>query len=206
MLDAHPNPLRFLREILLCGVALGVFVQALPGQDALLIETGQVSVAGKSTPYRIRHLPVSSFPDLPAPIAAALTTRGCLIPQSYEAHRPENVIHGSFERAGSEDWAVLCSVRTTVSLLVFFSSAAGNPAVLVEAAETSRLDTHDASGELGFNWGLDRAAPGRIHDAQASMRHRPPVPDHDAIADSTLDGKTIYHLYQDDAWQKVMTE
>ena len=35
------------------------------GQTEPLMLTGQVSVAGRETPYRIRSLPVSSFPDLP---------------------------------------------------------------------------------------------------------------------------------------------
>src|SRR5579863_5598457 len=54
---------------------------------APLNESGQILVAGRSTPYLIRHLPVSSFPDLPEGIQAQLNRRGCLIPQTYEARR-----------------------------------------------------------------------------------------------------------------------
>ncbi len=85
-----------------------------------LTESGQVLVAGRSTPYLIHHLPISSFPELPAPIMGLLNRRGCTIPQTYAAHHPENVVHASLERAGSSDWAVLCSVGGTVSLLIFF--------------------------------------------------------------------------------------
>src|SRR6185437_6192208 len=74
-----------------------------------LNETGRIPIAGRSTPYNIRHLPVVSFPQVPMTVREGLGERGCLIPQTYEAHQPENVIHGSFERAGSSDWAVLCS-------------------------------------------------------------------------------------------------
>jgi len=88
-----------------------------------LVETGQLLVAGHEVPYRIRNLPVSSFPDLPPGVAETLNDRGCLIPQTYEAKGPENVIHGSFEHSGSNDWAVLCSAKGQVELLVFFSSA-----------------------------------------------------------------------------------
>ncbi len=84
--------------------------------------SGQVIVDGHSTPYLIRHLPVNSFPQLPPAVQDALTRRGCLIPQTYEAHQPENVVHASLERPGSSDWAVLCSANGTVSLLVFFPS------------------------------------------------------------------------------------
>ncbi len=46
------------------------------GPPATLDQTGQVSFEGRVTAYHIRNLPVSSFPDLPPTIAAALTGRG----------------------------------------------------------------------------------------------------------------------------------
>src|SRR5579859_5355186 len=171
---------------------------------APMVETGKVSISGRDVLYRIRNLPVSSFPELPAPVAATLQGLGCVVPQTYEAHRPENVIHASLEHPGSVDWAVLCSVKDRVMLLVFFASdSAREPEVLATAAKTDRLQPHDSTGELGFNWGIDPANPKRIHEAQAGMLHRPPPPDHDCVADVTVDQKTVYHLYQDGAWRKV---
>src|SRR5450432_3262156 len=99
----------------LLGIVLGVSA-LLPAQPAKspssqLNETGQVEVDGLARQYVIRHLPVSSFPQLPEGVAKALVERGCLIPQTYLAHRPENVVEASLERAGSRDWAVLCSAK-----------------------------------------------------------------------------------------------
>jgi hypothetical protein len=169
-----------------------------------LVETGQLSVGGRAVSYRIRNLPVSSYPDLPAAVADSLTSRGCVIPQTYEAKRPENVIHASLERPGSSDWAVLCATNGKVSLLVFFASGSpAAPAILAASAETDRLQAHDLTGELGFNWGIDPVSPARIHDAQAGMAHRPPQPDHDCLAETTLNRQTIYHLYRDGAWERV---
>jgi hypothetical protein len=117
------------------------------------------------------------------------------------------VIHGSLERPGSVDWAVLCSVHGEVSLLVFFSGGSpSQPAVLATARETERLQAHDLTGELGFDWGIDSATPQRIHDAQAGMAHRPAPPDHDCVADSVIDHRTVYHLYRDGAWVKLDVE
>ena len=106
------------------GVLIAVHSQ--PVSDSLDV-SGQINVAGRSTPYLIRHLPVNSFPQLPPAIHDALTRRGCLIPQTYEAHGPENVVHASLERQGSSDWAVLCSANGTVSLLVFFAGNYATP-------------------------------------------------------------------------------
>ena len=96
--------------ILLC---VGALLPAQPAKplSPQLNESGQIVVDGRSTPYLIRHLPVSSFPDLPPQLAALLNRRGCLIPQTYQAYGPENVIRASLERAGSSDWAVLCSAQ-----------------------------------------------------------------------------------------------
>ena len=171
----------------------------VPNQ-APLVESGQIMFDGHSTPYLIRHLPISSFPDLPPVIQQQLARRGCLIPQTYEAHAPENVVHASLERPGSSDWAILCSAQGTVSLLVFFGDGSGQPFTLASAPETERLQTHDPSGVLGFNWGVDPATPEQVHDAQLPMRHPPPRLDHDALADTFVDRHTVYHFYLKSAW------
>ncbi len=168
-----------------------------PASD--LNSSGQVTVDGHLTPYLIRHLPVNAFPQLPPAIQDALTRRGCLIPQTYEAHQPENVVNASFERHGSSDWAVLCSVDGTVSLLVFFANR-GDPMVLATAPETDRLEAHGLSQVLGFNWGIDPASPDAVHLAQLGMSHPPPRLDHDALADSVIDQMTIYRVYTKGVW------
>jgi hypothetical protein len=168
-----------------------------------LVQSGQVTVDGRSVPYRIRRLPVNSFPDLPEKIADQLNRRGCLIPQTYAAHHPENVVNASFERNGSSDWAVLCSAQGTVSLLVFFASAPGTPIVLSSAPETRRLQRHDATGELGFNWAIDPASPETLHQVR-NLDPRPTTIDHDALADAIVDRRTVYRFYSQHAWT-VMT-
>ena len=174
--------------------------QAKPVQ---LTEQGQVLVAGRSTPYLIRHLPVSSFPELPVGVVGELNRRGCTIPQTYQARRPENVVHASLEHAGSSDWAVLCSVEGTVSLLVFFDggeSREQQAMVLVTAQEKERLQVHPGNAVLGFNWGIDPASPQQVHDAQNGMEKRPARVDHDALADSVVDQGTVFHFYSKSEW------
>lgn len=175
-------------------------------QDASFDARGQLTVAGRSVPYLIRRLPVSSFPNLPSDVQVELTRRGCLIPQTYEAHQPENVVHGSFDRPGSSDWAVLCSVHGTVSLLIFFGAhSAHEPFILASAPETERLQPHPPASALGFNWAIDVASPQQVHDTQAGLEPRPPAIDHDALVDSTIDHRTIYHFYANGAWMLLDT-
>ncbi len=192
-------------HLALCLLLTAVFAPAQDYDLEHLVTRGQVALDGHSRAYIVRHLPPSSFPDLPLSVAGELTERGCLIPQTYEAHRPENVIHGSFENWDSSDWAVLCSVRGNVSLLVFFGNATDKPAVLTTAPETARLQAYDPSGVLGFNWGIDAATPEAVHEAQIGMKPRPPALDHDAVADSVIDRKSVYHYFTKGAWTLAET-
>jgi len=190
-----------MRWLFLC--VLAVFPgwgQQPDASSPRLVESGQVEVAGQSVQYLIRRLPVNSFPDLPDAVAEQLDQRQCLIPQSYQAHHPENVIHASLERAGSSDWAVLCSASGKVSLLVFFGSAEGKPAVLTTVPEKDRLQRHDSSGVLGFNWAIDPASPDAVHQAQSGLERKPRKIDHDALADSIIDHKTLYRFFAKGAW------
>jgi hypothetical protein len=173
---------------------------------APLVESGQIVLDGRSTPYTIRHLPVSSFPELPASVQSLLNLRGCVIPQTYEAHRPENVVQASLMSRGSSDWAVLCSENGSVSLLVFFAGSTAQPTVLASAPETEHLQPHGPNGVLGFDWGIDPASPEQVHEAQSGMKRRPPRLDHDALADSIIERATVYHYFSGSAWTVVETQ
>ncbi|MGB6974536.1 MAG: hypothetical protein WBD67_07630 [Terracidiphilus sp.] len=166
-------------------------------------ERGRVAVDGRSVPFLIRRLPVSSFPQLPAEIAAELNARGCLIPQTYEAHGPENVIHASLERAGSSDWAVLCSSHDEVTLIVFFGSAPAQPFEIASAIEGTRLQAHGASNTLGFNWGIDPATPEQVHEAESGSDLGPASLDHDAVSDSVIEHQTVFHYFTKGRWTVV---
>ena len=199
MFRPDPGKIGWLLATLTCACVLLAAQKPEPAPPQLT-ESGQIAIDGRTTPYLIHRLPITSFPDLPETAAALLTRRGCLIPQTYQAHHPENVIHASLERSGSSDWAVLCSSGGTVSLLVYFSSSPARLLDLASAPETARLQNHDATGVLGFNWGIDPASPEQIREARSGMEHRPPTLDHDAVADCTIDHRTVYHFYLKSAW------
>lgn len=177
---------------------------ALVAQQAdPLISAGWIDRPSGAVRYQIRHLPIISYPSLPAAVSTTLEDLRCTIPQTYQAHGPENVIHASFENPGSSDWAVLCSRQGTVSLLVFFGSAQGRYAELASSPETDRLQPHIGTVTWGFNWGIDPASPETVHQAQIGMKPRPAYLKHDAIADSVLDQRTVYRYYSAGSWSLV---
>lgn len=200
--------MKLARLVILLAAPHGYLHSGAVAQDSVLApqslnESGKATIGGHPVSYLIRRLPVNSFPDLPDAIAGVLVQRGCLIPQTYEAHRPENVIHASLERSGSSDWAVLCSEHGRADLLVFFQRAPGKPITLVSAPEVERLQGHDSSGVFGFDWGIDAATPEQVREAQAGMEHHPPLLSHDALAETVLNQKTVYHFYTRNAWMIV---
>ncbi len=179
---------------LLCTAALA------SAQSPPLNTSGQIDIGGHTVNYIIRRLPPSSFPKLPAPIRGALEARSCLIPQSYQAHKPENVVRASLSAPNSADWAVLCSTNGTTSLLVFFATTPQEPTVLATTPETERLALNLSTGVYGFNWVIDPASPERVHEAQLNMRTHIPAIDHDALADSVIDHRTVYHFLVNGTW------
>jgi len=184
-------------SVVLCVAGIAA-AQAPPAPS--LDNSGNILVDGKPLPYVIRHLPVSSFPGLPPAVRTDLESRGCLIPQTYEAHKPENVVQASLERAGSTDWAALCSVDGTATLIVFFGSNLSKPFVIGSGPETEHLQRNTVTGIFGFNWAIDPATPQRVHEAGAGRRSRPLIIDHDALADSLIDRRTVYHYFANNAW------
>src|SRR5277367_1279817 len=125
----------------LIAAPLAVFAQG--GEQIVRGHTGDQS-------YAFRMLPPESFPALPAPIRGDLEKRHCLIPQTYEARTPENVIHGAFHEKGSSDWAALCSQNGTTTLLVYWNSPAPKPAELASQLDTGNADPHNETNVLGY--------------------------------------------------------
>ncbi|MBW4043697.1 MAG: hypothetical protein HIU87_01720 [Acidobacteria bacterium] len=174
---------------------LGLFALTARAQLAEQEQTGQMA-GPDNTPlaYSIRLLPLASFPDIPAPFLRVLSSRGCLIPQTYEAHQPENVIHGSFEKPGSSDVALLCTTGQTTSLLVFFASNPSQPATLVKSKNTDWLAI-EGDRMRGFAWGLDPVATAYLPRGLTA--------DHDGISDSFIEHTAKLHYYSRDHWLTV---
>jgi len=164
------------------------------------IETGRVRLpGGNEVVYRIRLLPLTSFPALPAIVAAQLEERKCMIPQTYEARAPENVVRASLERKGSDDWAVLCSVNGGTTLYVFFQSALGKPVVLRHQRDTEWLGS-EVLGAYGSAWGISRRSASQIR-LPGDAGHL--SADHDGIEDTFVEKSSTTHYFQNGSWMNV---
>ena len=166
------------------------------------IESGRIaSPAGIPLSYRIRLLPLSSFPALPEEVADQLSRRRCMIPQTFEAKQPENVIHGAFQAPGSSDWAALCSVEGTTTLYVFFAGRFNDPAALRSQPDTAWLGADPGDSALGSAWGIALRTADQLRSSPKLRRLL--TIDHDAIDDARLERTLTIHYYQAGKWLTV---
>jgi hypothetical protein len=173
--------------------------QALNAQDTEKIERGELhSPGGDAISYRIRLLPVASFPDLPAAVAAQLRSRRCMVPQTFEAQAPENVIEGAFRAAGSSDWAVLCSVEGSTTLYVFLAGQFETPVALRSQPDTAWLGSEPGSSVFGSAWGISARSAANLRSSR--QLHGNAVFDHDGIEDARLEHSATIRYDDNGRW------
>jgi hypothetical protein len=185
-----------VRKIIVLGLMLLLAGQT-KAQDGEQVESGQVVVAGQTHSYRIRRLPLSSFPELPASVSSALAQRGCTVPQTWEAKRPENVIHGAFYQAGHQDWAILCSLHGESSLFVF-RDGMGVPLELMSYRDKDRLASVNETGQFGYAWAIDPAPPSRFKQFAPGQHF-----DHEGIEDSLIENSSTLRYFRDGQWISI---
>ena len=149
-----------------------------------------------------RRLPPSAFPNLPPAIRSDLERRGCVIPQSFGAKVPENVISGAFTRRGDVDWAVLCSIRRVSAILVYREGSIHNVDHLRRSPDSAFLQvvSHDLRGNEVAGYSRSIGAVDAKHIVEHSNDFggpKPPAIDHEGIEDSFVGkGSSILYWHQ----------
>jgi hypothetical protein len=151
--------------------------------------------------YAFRMLPPASFTEIPSVIRSDLQKRHCLIPQTYEARSPENVIHGAFREKGSSDWAALCSQKGNSTLLIYWDDSATKPAEMAAQLDTDTADPHDETNLLGYARGIDPATPKSISETIANKPYGPF--DHDGIRDAHIEKSSVIHYFKNGTWMTL---
>jgi hypothetical protein len=152
-------------------------------------------------PAKIVRLKPAEFPELPAAVREDLERRGCLIPQTFAAKHPENVISGKFRDGSGGDWAVLCSRAGFSSVLVFWSGSAQMPDELAESRDMDSIQTYDRSGVFGYSRLIITAPPSEIGKREGNKQLGPF--DHDGIDDGFLEKGSAIHYFRRGQWERL---
>lgn len=155
---------------------------------------------------RMNRLPVEAFPNLPPAVARALKRMGCAIPQAFGSpmrRGAHNVIRGRFFSAERDSWAVLCSVRDTVRLLVFRDESDENPETLQGGLESAWMQTTGADS-AGFSWAITVADAALIQRYNKEF-HGPPLPplDHEGIESQFLEKASVILYWHNGRWLRL---
>lgn len=125
------------------------------------------------------------FLDMPSAIRELLEDRGCTVPQTWGEKWPGNAVRGHFIGASSDDWAVLCSVEGTSSILVI--SGGSVVATLAPSADRDHV-AGILPGRAVFERGINRAAASEI-------KRR-----HDGIEDWPKSNVSEIHYFNGTKW------
>jgi hypothetical protein len=159
----------------------------------------------KAAERKIVRLPPSAFPMLPKAIVGELQRRGCTVPQEAfsNSKTPSNVVSGHFARPGQIDWAVLCSIKGTSSILVFWSGSPKNPSELARADDKGYLQGLGGD-EIGFSRGIAPVNSSFILERyRAYGGPKPPAMDHQGINDAFLGKASGVHYFFNGTWLQL---
>ena len=152
----------------------------------------------------IVRLSPTAFPELPANLVQELQRRGCTIPQeAYSKTKPNNLIKGEFAKPGQRDWAVLCSVNRSTTLLAFRNDRDTNPDTVNTSDDRSYLQGREG-GEISYS--REITAAGRdfiLRHYRAYGGPEPPPIDHQGIDDAFVGKASVTWYFHRGKWLRL---
>ncbi len=161
---------------------------------------GDVKPNFEEAERRIVRLPPTAFPELPSGVVRELQRRGCTIPQTAYTKKPHNVITGEFAKPGQTDWAALCSVKGSSTILVFWNGSGQNAAAIAPMEDRIFLQGIAAT-QAGFSREISAVRRDFI------MRHynayggpKPPPIRHQGIDDAFIEKASVTWYFYAGKW------
>lgn len=149
------------------------------------------------------RLTPKEFKDLPKAIVSDLEKRNCTVPQSYPYTEKHNVINGEFKRKGQKDWAVLCSLKMTSTILIYWNGSTGNVSKIGTAEDKGFLQTVD-SKKIGFSRIIGVVDAKYIDDHYRSYGGpKPPKITHNGINDAFAEKASVVLYLHKGKWLEL---
>lgn len=143
------------------------------------------------------------FSQLPRAIVTDLEKRGCTIPQSYMWTKPHNIAHGAFRQKGQKDWAVLCSVKRSSAILIYWNSTPKDVSKIARRKDSDYLRASDP-GKIGYSRIIGVADAKFIIDHyKAYGGTEPPKLTHQGLEDGWAETASAVHYLHRGKWLKL---
>ena len=152
---------------------------------------------------QVVRLSPAAFPELPKNLIAELQKRGCSIPQVPMMKGPQNVIRGEFAKPGQTDWAVLCSVGRSSSILIFWNASEVNPARIAETKDSDRLQSEEG-GKMVYSRAITPVGKTYITQHYKAYGGVPPPPiDHQGVNDAFVGKASVVNYFYRGKWLQL---
>ena len=150
-----------------------------------------------------RRLSPAVFDELPTPVRFDLERRGCTVPQLWGDTLARNVVSGRFRHASTTDWAVLCSVDRTSTILVYWEGRADSVAEIASAPDRAFLQGV-GNGRIGFSRAISGVDGHFIRRQFERYGGREPPPlDHDGINDAFIEKASLVWYWYNGEWLRL---
>ncbi|MGH9159190.1 MAG: hypothetical protein ACRD2X_04305 [Vicinamibacteraceae bacterium] len=152
----------------------------------------------------VRLLP-STFAHLPGKVRVELERRGCTIPQTFLGGSPHNVVRGRFTAHEQLDWAILCSVNRSSSILVFRGGSPSEVAEIATSPDAAYLQVISELAEIGFSRAIGTvdAKYIREHHQEYGGPEPPTVLDHEGIDDAFAEKASVVWYWHHGRWLRL---
>ncbi len=187
----------------MCAVLLSIMLAAGLAVRCLAQARGELEKKFHEAEQHIVRLRPADFAELPSNLVRELERRRCTIPQEAYTGLRSNVIRGELERRGQTDWAILCSVKGSSSILVFWKMSENNPAEIARAEDRNFLQGM-GDDKIGFSRRI--SAVGKVFIMQNYCEFGGPIPPpihHQGIDDAFVEKASVTRYYYKGKWYEL---
>lgn len=132
-----------------------------------------------------------------------LERRGCTIPQAYGLGEEHNVVQGELKKKGQKDWAVLCSVKRSSAILIYWNASPKDVSRVANGRDADFLQEVEP-GRIGFSRLIDIADANYLFGRyKAYGGPKPPHIKHQGINDIWVEKASEVHYLHRGKWLKL---
>ena len=150
----------------------------------------------------IKHLSPTIYKGLPEGFIRKLKQRGCTIPQSFVTTAAHNIISGEFAKKGQQDWAILCSLNHSSTILIFWGGASSCQSEFNVSKDRDWLQ--ETANGIAYSRAISVVGKAFIQSHfEAYGGETPPPIEHSAIDEAFIEKSSTVHYCHNGKWLRL---